>query len=102
VATASDRNEQIIRPRKLHGANDIGNPGTAGDQTRMFIDAGVPDTSRRVITGVGWQDNLAAEIAPESIYEFLVNDNAAALLQQRGYHVLFPPPSKMRSLPGIS
>ena len=67
MAAAPDRNEQIVRARKLYGANNISNPGTAGDQTRMFVDARVPDASRHVIAGIGWQDNLAAEITPERV-----------------------------------
>ena len=44
VAAAFDRDEKIVRTRKLHGANDVGRFPTAGDQARMLVDARIPNT----------------------------------------------------------
>jgi hypothetical protein len=52
VTAAPHGDEQVVGSRKVHRADDVGGPGTAGDQGRFAVDGAVPDASRDVVAGV--------------------------------------------------
>src|SRR6185503_16930002 len=61
VAAASDSREQIVFAREVDGGDDVGDARTAGDQGRMFIDAGVPNPAGVVVAAVGGLEKLTVE-----------------------------------------
>src|SRR3981081_2832751 len=65
VAAAFDRDEQVVRTSKLHGMNDIRHTRTAGNQTRMPIDARIPDPTRRIVAGIARLGDLPMKVILE-------------------------------------
>jgi hypothetical protein len=91
VAAAFDRDEQVVFMSKLHGMNDIRHPRTAGNQTRMLIDARIPDPARRIVAGIARLDDSPVEIILERLYERGVDGDTIATLEHRYIHVPAPP-----------
>src|SRR5882724_411117 len=87
VAAASDGDEKIMRAREFHGVDDIGDPGAAGDEARMPVDATVPDLAGLVVACIVGLDDRAVEALLELLDDGAVERDAIALLQPIVSHV---------------
>src|SRR5215470_18528740 len=57
VAAAAHGDEQFLGARELHGVDDIGRAGAAGDEAGVLVDARVPNFARPVVGGVAGPDH---------------------------------------------
>ena len=93
VSAASNRHEQAVLAREPHGRDDVGQPGAAGDQAGIFVDAGVPDPSRVVVLRIAGADDRAAERADEGLQAGGVNFDTGRVderMRSHGGSVLQP------------
>src|SRR5262245_41685309 len=67
VATAADRNEQVVSAGELDSRNDIGHSGAADDECWALIDHTVPDFAGRLVARVNGTQQLTPHAAPEGL-----------------------------------
>src|SRR5262249_48964687 len=67
VATAADRDEQVVSAGELDGRDDVSHPGTADDKRRAPVDHAVPDFAGGLIAGIHGTQQLTAHTAPEGL-----------------------------------
>src|SRR5580704_6848236 len=65
MASASNRNQQLLLPAEMNGSDYVGHVSALGDQTRFATDHSVIDFARFFITRVGWLDKITPELIPE-------------------------------------
>jgi hypothetical protein len=65
MASAPNRNPQLLLPAEMNGSDYVGHVSALGDQTRFATDHGVIDFARFFITCVGGLDKITAELIPE-------------------------------------
>lgn len=58
VSSAANCGQHVLGARKVHGRNDVGHAGAAGDEARTLVDARIPDSTGTVITSVCGFENL--------------------------------------------
>jgi hypothetical protein len=49
VTTASDRRKQVVATSEVHRVDNVGNPGTENDESRVLIDHGIIDSTRGIV-----------------------------------------------------
>jgi hypothetical protein len=89
VAAAADSHQERVLARKGHGINHIGRARAARDDPRVPVDAGVPDSPRRVISGIVWVNHFPPESHPKLLNTVLAYDGALRVDQLTTRH-LFP------------
>src|SRR5438128_10741346 len=67
VASATDRDEQVVGTGELDGRDDVGHPGAAHDERRAPVDHAVPDFAGGLVAGVHGTQQLATHAGPESL-----------------------------------
>jgi hypothetical protein len=71
VASAANRNPQLLLPAEMNGSDYVGYVSAIRDQTRFATDHGIIDLARFFITRVGGLDKITAELIPELNNRFL-------------------------------
>ena len=71
VASASNRNSNIVLPAEMNGGNYVGHVSALGDQARLTVDHRVVDFARFFVARVGGLDQLSAELTFELSNGFL-------------------------------
>src|SRR5882724_694555 len=67
VGTAAYGDQQVVVTSEVHGAEDVGHPDGAADQTWPPVDIRVPDLASLVIGGIAGSDEWAAQALLERV-----------------------------------
>ena len=81
VSASADRDEEVVVAREVDRRDDVRQSGTARDQPRALVDAGVPDPARDIVIGVGGPDDRATARRPE-LRDRFVGDRSAGVVDQ--------------------
>jgi hypothetical protein len=76
VATAADRDLQVVLSRELHGIRDIGGVLASDDDGRALVDHAVVDLTHLVVGGIDRSEDLARDCRPQLVNRLLRNRTA--------------------------
>ena len=76
VATAADRDLQVVLSRELHGIRDVGGVLAPDDDGRALVDHAVVDLTHRVVGGIDRSEGLTRDRRPQLVNRLLRNRTA--------------------------
>jgi hypothetical protein len=77
VAAPTHRQRQVVVAREVHGRDDVGGAGTAGDQGRRAVDQAIPDSARRVEAVLAGPEHRSPQARQEALHHRLVQGEPA-------------------------
>src|SRR5438128_7431442 len=77
VASATDRDEQVVGTGELDGRDDVGHPGAADDERRAPVDHAVPDFAGGLVAGINGTQQLRRFLKKN----FLIQDVGTGLIK---------------------
>ena len=73
VASAFDREQQVVLAGEVHRSDYIGRAGTPYDDPGFSVDHVVPDRPSLLVVGLSWEESITAKSGGELLNRLLVD-----------------------------